>query len=233
MFPSIIYEDTEILVIDKPAGLIVHPKHEKDQQDSVVGWLLGDYPKLQSVGDNPLRPGIVHRLDKYTSGILVIAKTQASFDYLQGLFQNQMIKKVYLALVWGRLEKNQGRIDTPLGKVGVKQALAKSGPKELNLKEALTEFKVKRKFTDYTLLAVSPKTGRTHQIRAHLALINHPIVGDPLYGNKASLKNDLALKRPFLHSWKVEFQNLDGVGIHLESDLPADLTETLKKLEKK
>jgi len=239
MIIPIVYEDGDILVINKPANLLTHPKNEKDQSESIVGWLIEKYPNIKNVGDHvkpgghvtgdSLRPGIVHRLDKNTSGLLIIAKTQPAFLYFKNLFQERKIEKKYIAMVYGSLEEKSGIIESPLGKIGSKQTTRIHGKKELKIKEAITEYRVLKRLKDYSLLEVSPKTGRTHQIRIHLNSIGHPIVGDDLYGKK---KDEFNLNRLFLHAFYLKFISPSGKAIALEADLPDELNKIIASLEK-
>ena len=229
--PSIVYEDPHILVINKPSGLITHPKNSEDNQDSVTGWLVEKYPEIKTVGEDPLRPGLVHRLDKDTSGLLVIAKTQNSFIYLKNLFQDRKIKKFYLALVVGRPKESKGIIDAPMGRIGMKRTTQVRGNKKLkDKKEAVTEYGTLKNFKDFTLLEVSPHTGRTHQIRVHLKSIGNPVAGDPLYGHK-KLTAPKQPERLFLHAYKLQFVSPDGKSLALETDLPNDLQKFINELE--
>lgn len=244
---TIIYEDNDILVLNKPTGLITHPKNVNDTQDSVTGWLIEKYPKLKNVGEPFIasskeipRAGVVHRLDKDTSGLLIVAKNDAAFFYLKDLFQERNIKKYYLALVEGRPKKSKGIISVPLGRIGLKRTTKIVGNKLIDKKEAETEYKVVKEFLDFTLLEVAPRTGRTHQIRVHLNSIGHPVAGDPIYGFKKSSPPP-GLKRLFLHAYKLEFVapsfakasegKPDGKRIILETDLPGDLQKVLNELE--
>lgn len=223
----IVYEDSDILVINKPTGILTHPKNKNDKSGSIVGWLLKEYPEIKNVGDDPaLRPGIVHRLDKNTSGLLIIAKTQSAFDYLKIQFQERKIKKTYIALVHGKVKQNKGEILAPLGKIGAKQTTRIKGKKDLKEKEAITQYKVSKRIGGFTLLEVSPLTGRTHQIRVHLNSIGHSIVGDYTYGKKQD-----NLKRFFLHAFKLEFTTPSGKRMFLEADLPSELQSFLAGLE--
>ncbi len=225
------YEDKNLLVINKPSGLITHPKNADDKQESVTGWLVEKYPEIKTVGEDPLRPGLVHRLDKDTSGLLVIAKNQDSFFYLKNLFQNKKIKKFYLALVNGKPKEPRGVIDAPMGRIGMKRTTKVRGNKKLkDKKEAVTEYSTLKNFKDFTLLEVSPQTGRTHQIRVHLKSIGTPVAGDPLYGRK----NPNGPKEPerlFLHAYKLQFISPDGKSLAFETDLPDDLQKFINKLE--
>ncbi len=241
---SITYEDSALLVINKPSGLLTHPKNLKDQSESVVSWLIQKYPQIKGVGEDKLRPGIVHRLDKETSGLLVIAKTQAAFDYLKKLFQERKISKVYLALVYGHLKNRTGIIEAPLGKLGTHQTTRTHGKRELKEKEAITEYKVADYYsprkasqrgrlltTNYSLLEVHPLTGRTNQIRVHLKSIGHPVVCDGIYGGRRLLCPP-QLGRLFLHAQKLSFTAPSGQALTLEADLPEDLTDFLENLKR-
>jgi len=216
---KIIYEDDDVLAINKPAGLLVHG------QSSLVDWLVKKYPEIKNVGEDLTRPGIVHRLDKDTSGVLLIAKNQKSFEYLKTQFQQKKIKKKYLALVNGEIKNNSGIIDLPIGK-SKKDFRKKKAGKDARgkIREAVTEYKVLKRFDKYTLVEVLPKTGRTHQIRVHFKAIGHPIVGDKLYGHQSNLN------RQFLHANSLELTLLGGARIKLEADLPDDLKNFLNML---
>ena len=246
-----VYEDDNLLVINKPAGLIVHPKNATDEQESVVTWLMKEYPGLENVGEpfiasgtESIRAGIVHRLDKDTSGLLVVAKNNDSFYYLKSLFQTRKIQKHYYALVYGRPKEGSGVIDAPMGRIGLKRTIKLDGNKLVDGKDAVTEYSIKQGYANpddkvsgprqnrrgYTLLDVAPKTGRTHQIRVHLQSIGCPIVGDPVYGPKGWQKPE-GLTRLFLHAYKLEFKTPDGKSLIIECDLPPDLQKVLSMLE--
>jgi len=225
---SIVYEDKNLLVINKPSGLITHPKNAEDKQESLTGWLVEKYPEIKTVGEDPLRPGLVHRLDKDTSGLLVIAKTQDSFFYLKSLFQEKKIKKFYLALVNGKPKEPKGIINAPMGRIGMKRTTQLHGKKKLkDEKTAITEYGILKNFHDFTLLEVSPHTGRTHQIRVHLKSIGTPVAGDPLYGRK-DLKGP---SRLFLHAYKLQFISPDGKALTIEAGLPKELQNFINALE--
>ena len=234
---SIVYEDDNILVVNKPYGLIVHPKNVTDTQPALTDWVVSNYPKLKDVGEpfdasgEPFpRHGIMHRLDKDTSGLIVIAKNQATFEFFKNLFQTHAIQKHYYALVHGRPKESSGVINAPLGRIGMKRTTRIEGKKMIDSKESITEYKTVRNFDKYALLDVSPKTGRTHQIRVHLKSISCPIAGDPVYTPKGWQKPE-GLDRLFLHAYKLEFPAPDGKALTIETDLPEELQKVLKMLE--
>lgn len=233
---SIVYEDEGFLVINKPAGVITHPKNINDNQPSVCDWVEKNYPELKNIGEpfdasgQPLpRHGIVHRLDKDTSGLIIIAKNDTTFTYFKNLFQTRAIRKTYLALVNGKLKEKSGTIVAPLGRIGMKRTTHLTGKKLIDGKEAVTQYKVVKEYSDYSLLEVSPKTGRTHQIRVHLKSIGHPVAGDPVYGSGA--KNKSEPLRLFLHAFRLEFTSPDQKGLTIEADLAEDLQNFLNALE--
>lgn len=190
-------------------------------------WLLPRYPGLSKVGDEPkLRPGIVHRLDQETSGIILVPKTQEYFSYLKSLFKERKVKKTYLALVYGTLKNKKGIIEEPIGiKSGTIRRSVGSGKM---LKPAATEYKGLREIENakgekFSLVEVSPLTGRTHQIRVHLKYLGHPILGDGIYGRKKDKTGRL-----MLHAVAIEFETSPGKKLRLEADPPADFEEILK-----
>jgi 23S rRNA pseudouridine1911/1915/1917 synthase len=244
---SLIYETKDFLAVNKPAGILVHPIKNSDSKElTLVDWILKNYPEIRKVGDEPdIRPGIVHRLDRDTSGIILIARNQAFFEYLKNLFKNHKIKKTYLALVWGKLEPKSGKINIP---IGIKTGTIKRtvwNKKSKDFKEALTEYRVVKSFKfqvssskiyNFSLVELMPKTGRTHQIRIHLASINHPVVGDEVYGFKkrklpVCAGRPFELNRQFLHAFSLEFTPEAGQRIKLEAELPEDLKNILSFLE--
>jgi 23S rRNA pseudouridine1911/1915/1917 synthase len=232
--PEIIFENKDFLVVNKPAGLMVHGvrvsgKRRIDEargaEPTLVDWLIARHPEVKNVGDDPaLRPGIVHRLDKATSGVMIIAKTQASFERLKKLFQEHDMRKTYVALVHGVPKNKTGVIDAP---IGIKNgSLKRSVHSSKMAKPAVTQYSVMKEIgkssTDterYALLKVNPKTGRTHQIRVHLASIGHPIVGDALYGKKSGV---VTAPRLMLHAAMLEFADGDGNRFAFEAPLPAE-----------
>ena len=235
MNPTQLYINEDFLIIDKPSGLVVHPANINDTQNSVVSWLIKKYPEIKNVGEDPARPGIVHRLDKETSGLMLIARTQEAFKYFKKQFQERKINKTYIALVHGIVKKDEGFVDVPLGKIGTKQTTKITGKKQLVPREAYTEFKVLQRFENppksiienpLTLLEVYPKTGRMHQIRVHLNHINYPILCDPLYGGRRKTCPP-QLGRLFLHATKISFITQQGKEMTFSSDLAPELKSFL------
>ncbi|MCX6731607.1 MAG: RluA family pseudouridine synthase [Candidatus Parcubacteria bacterium] len=225
---KIIYEDEDILAVNKPAGLLVHSlnlKSQKSNLKSLVDWILKKYPEIKNVGEDAARPGIVHRLDRDTSGVLLVAKNQKSFEYLKKQFIDRKVKKNYLVLVNGNIKNNTGIIDLPIGRSRTPLKRLASEKARGKLREAITEYKILKRFDKYTLVEVFPKTGRTHQIRVHFKAIGHPVVGDKLYG-----KPDENLNRQFLHANSLEFNLQNGTRIKIEADLPDDLKNFLNML---
>ena len=200
--------------------------------------MLKKYPQIEKIGEDKFRPGIVHRLDKEASGLMVIAKTQASFDNLKLQFQNKQIFKEYTALVYGQVEKNYDKITFPIkrAEAGYKMAAVPKNFSENNddnTKDAITEFDIKKRFINFTLLNVRIKTGRTHQIRVHMHSYGHPIVGDPLYHTKKTkeLNNKINLDRIFLVATRLSFKDLDGQKQNFKIDIPAELKKVLKEVK--
>jgi 23S rRNA pseudouridine1911/1915/1917 synthase len=227
---SVKYENADLLVVEKPAGIPVYAT-SKIQTDSVVARLLPRFPELTTVGEKG-RPGVVHRLDKDTSGLVILAKTETAYQYLRALFNSRQITKEYLSLVYGQAHKH-GQIDRPLTKIG-QRGQSKVRVDEQG-KPALTEYWAQSYYRlgldHYTLIRVKLFTGRTHQIRVHLASEHHPVMGDSLYGKPESQKLAELLKRQFLHAARLEFRLPDGTWLELQSALPQDLQSVLDKLE--
>ena len=218
---AIVYEDEDILVIDKTAGLTVHPAPGHPSH-TLVNAVLAHYPGL-AMSNEPIRPGIVHRLDKDTSGLIVIAKNNFAREYLAAQFKSRTVTKGYLVLVRGRLSPEQGMIEATIGRdprSRRKMAIVKEG------KEASTQYQVRKYLDNYTLVEVTPLTGRTHQIRVHLSAIGCPVVGDPVYGIKSA-----HLNRQFIHAYRLGFR-LPSTEQYQEftSPLPIDLEQALEYL---
>jgi 23S rRNA pseudouridine1911/1915/1917 synthase len=221
---EVVYEDQDIAVIDKPAGMVVHPA-AGHADGTLVNGLLFRYPEVSINGTN--RPGIVHRLDKDTSGLIVIARTPAGQKLLLEQWADGSVQKGYKALVHGILEPNEATIDAPVGRDPAdrqRMAVIASG------KPAVTHFTVEERLDATTYLDVEIETGRTHQIRVHLAFIGHPVVADQLYA-RGSLPT-LGLDRQFLHAWRLGLRLSDGSRREFESSLPDELRSTLGELRR-
>ena len=239
---KVLYDDHGLIIIDKPAGLSVHPGAGV-KEESLSEILPRQFPEIEGVGEAH-RPGIVHRLDKDTSGVMLVAKTSAMYEYLKDAFADRRVKKNYLALVLGVPDKAHGFVDAPLGKS--KNDFRKHTTKDMvEPKASLTEYRVLEVLslqpTTYdlqpnsvdkiALISVDLHTGRTHQIRVHMASIGHPLMGDALYGGKKTALS--RLHRQFLHARKIEVQLPDGTWVEAESQLPLDLRSILLQLESK
>ncbi|MCK5494387.1 MAG: RluA family pseudouridine synthase [Candidatus Omnitrophica bacterium] len=216
---NIIYEDNYIIVIDKPAPLVVHPPHI-GYNSTLVNALIYLDKKLSSI--NPLRPGVVHRLDKETSGLMVLAKDNICHENIINQFKKRTVKKVYVAVVWGQVKKDKLSVNLPLARD--KKNRLKMAVSFLGAKEAYTEIEVVKRFKDKTLLSIKPRTGRMHQIRVHLKFLGFPIVGDKKYGIK---DNYIEL---FLHSKELCFMHpVKGNLLKFETPLPERFVEILKE----
>ncbi|MGA9695500.1 MAG: RluA family pseudouridine synthase [Dehalococcoidales bacterium] len=222
---KIIYEDDDLLVIDKPAGLTVHPAPGHPSH-TLVNAVLSHLNEIEDDGE-VTRPGIVHRLDKDTSGVMLVAKNNVALANLADQFKARTVKKTYITLVKGILRPDKGVIDAPIGRdSGDRKKMAVTG--ESRGRAARTNYRVIRYAGKNTLLEIMPETGRTHQIRVHLAAIGYPVFGDITYGKKSAFLN-----RQFLHAQKIGF-NLPATGkwVEFESPLPEDLEQALKELDK-
>ncbi len=221
---SIIYEDADLVVVDKPAGMVVHPA-QGHPSGTLVNALLSHCKDLSGVGGRR-RPGIVHRLDKDTSGLVVVAKNDVAHRHLQRQFKNRLVHKVYLVLTEGCLPAPHGVIDAPIGrdaKQRKRMAVVAHGGRE-----ARTEYSVLERFAQHTLAEAQPITGRTHQIRIHFASIGHPVAGDRVYGFR---KQRLSLRRQFLHATRIGFRlPSSGEAMEFTAGLPHDLASVLDEL---
>lgn len=229
---AILYEDPDLLVLDKPAGMVVHPG-AGNVRGTLVHALLHRVHDLSGIGGEE-RPGIVHRLDRGTSGLMVVAKNDTAHVELSRQFQDREVEKEYIALVWGVVQAGR-RIDTPIGRDPAHRALMSARARRA--RSAVTRITHAAHLGGVTLAHVAIATGRTHQIRVHLSSIGHPVVGDPLYGgirrHLAADHRPLAhLERPFLHAARLVFAHpRDGRRMEFTSPLPADLREVLDQLE--
>lgn len=227
---EIIKDTDDYIVINKPAGLVMH-QAPGVTTPSIVDWLLEKYPFIRSVGEDPERPGIVHRLDREVSGLVVMAKNQAMFDHLKEQFQKRTIVKKYIALVHGSGLPLEGSINFRLERSsqGFKMA---AKPVNQSGKVALTLFTIERQFHNYTLVKVEIKTGRTHQIRAHFSAYGHPVVGDDLYAGQKlrELNKKLHIGRVFLVATELGFKDVNGEIQSFSTSLPSYLNNILKTL---
>jgi len=228
---KILHESATLLVVDKPAGITVWNEGIA-HNESLADLLLGQFPELEMLGEEQ-RYGIIHRLDKDTSGVLLVAKSKEAYQYFQEQFQKRTIRKQYTCLLEGNLKEESGVIHTLLGRSPADRRRQKAFPLEQRgegLREATTEWETLKKYKDFTLLKVTPKTGRKHQIRAHMASISHPIAGDKLYGFKNQrIPEDL--QRHFLHASYLKVQTPDGKEQEFTSPLPEDLEKVLAQLQ--
>lgn len=243
MEPKVIFEDSQILVLEKPAGMVVNRARTTRGEETVQDWLMA-YGKWLMVEDQVLkesdfskRAGIVHRLDKETSGILLVGKTKEAFENLQAQFKKRKVEKKYLALVHGKVEPSdsEGEIEAPVGRLAWNRERFGVFP---GGREAKTKYKAKKYYTldarPYTLLELTPTTGRTHQIRVHLKYLGHPVVADSFYaGRKTSRQDRKWCPRLFLHASYIAFAHpKTGKKVSFSSKLPEELKKALKSLEK-
>ncbi len=254
---DVVYEDNDLAVVNKPAGMMVHAgagaTEEARNQGTLVNALLYRFQMLSLMGGE-LRPGIVHRLDKETSGLIVVAKNDRAHAALSAMFAARRVEKTYLALVHGTIERDKGTITAPIGRDPVRRTRMSTRPGE-QTRSAVSHYRVLRRletrFGRFTLVSVRIETGRTHQIRVHMASIGHPVVGDTLYGGAAQLRDQRALAaapsraarrnaepetlrlgRNFLHAAQLALAHpLTGKPMQLEAPLPAELTTFLARLE--
>ena len=225
---DIVYEDSDVLVIDKPAGLVTHPS-PGHSSGTLVNALLarGGAEAYGNVGGDD-RPGIVHRLDRDTSGLIVIARNDRAQSALMAQLKARRVKKTYLALVQGAVPAEVGRIEAPIGRDPrqySRMAVLAGG------RASVTGYRVRQRFNGWTLLEVDLQTGRTHQIRVHLASIGHPVAGDPVYATGAARRGPDGLTRLFLHSWRIQFVSPSAQKlVRAEAPLPAELEDVLAAL---
>ncbi len=233
---KIIAETKDYLVVEKPAGMLTHSTM-KCEKDSLAMLLAKKYPELKQVGEDPMRPGIVHRLDKEASGLLVVARTNEMFDALKKQFKDRTVEKEYAVLVHGRMPKDWDQINFPIARSKSFDRMSAlpatvGGLETEDGKQALTEFLVKKNYINFSFLQVKIHTGRMHQIRVHMLAYNHPVVGDPMYfQKKIKRKWDEKLGRLFLHCTKLSFTDLSGEKQTFTSALPKTLANFLKLLK--
>jgi 23S rRNA pseudouridine1911/1915/1917 synthase len=233
----ILYEDENILALNKPSGLVVHADG-RTKESTLADWLVEKFPEIKEVGEpwqSPdgkviYRPGIVHRLDRETSGVIIIAKNQKTFEYLKKLFQSREVHKIYNAFVWGELKQDEGVINKPIGRSKRDFRQWSAEPTARGVKrEAVTEYKVLNRGKGFSFVEIYPKTGRTHQIRVHFKLLNNPVIGDSLYAPKR--EKALGFSRLALHAKSIEFTGLDDKKIHIEAPLPEDFEQAVHMLQ--
>ncbi len=232
---EIVYEDKDLAIVNKPSGMVVHPTDEgKHLSSTLVNAILYKFgaDNLSNVSGD-LRPGIVHRLDKDTSGLLIIAKNNKTHRYLIKQMKDRKIEKYYFVLVLGKPETNEGTIDSPLARAGrdyKKVTLSTEGEG----RKAITKYKVKVicnfKGLEFAFIKAKILTGRTHQIRVHFAGIGHPVIGDDLYGNK-KINSLFDINRFFLHAAELKFSKSDGKQIHIKTDIPKELKKIINMIE--
>jgi 23S rRNA pseudouridine1911/1915/1917 synthase len=224
---NIVFEDEDIVVVSKPAGMVVHPA-AGHHDGTLVNALLNSVEGLSEIGDET-RPGIIHRLDRDTSGLMVVARSNRAHIGLQGSVRKRELKRLYLALVHGVPDTRLGTIDAPVGRDQKnRKKMAVTGKTG---KRAITNFKVMEAFDQAALLEVELITGRTHQIRVHLSYIGHPVVGDPEYGIIGTLEKELGISRQFLHAYRLSFPHpTRGEMLDFTDPLPPDLEEALARL---
>lgn len=225
---DIIYEHEHFIIINKPAGLLVHAAPSTKNEITLADWIIHNIENIGHVGQMD-RPGIVHRLDKLTSGLMIIARTNYGYQHFAGLFHNRAIEKIYYAIVQGHPPK-QGTINFPIARDPIERIKMKAFdpsiayPEHLKVRTAITHYTVERYYEDAALVKVSLETGRTHQIRVHFAAIGHPIIGDVVYGIKSPLIN-----RQALHAQQLQF-TFDNEPFMFQSDLPEDMELVLQRL---
>ncbi|MBI3274166.1 MAG: RluA family pseudouridine synthase [Candidatus Colwellbacteria bacterium] len=224
MNPEIIYSDCDIVVINKPPGMAAHGGFSVSGE-TVADFLREKFPEIASVGDDPtIRPGIVHRLDKETSGVMVIARNQKSFDTLKKMFQERRMEKTYRAIVCGRMKTGKGIISLPLGRLAknpLKRGAERGKTRIRGSREAITEYRVMRAGDMFSLVEARPKTGRMHQIRVHMKELGHPIACDKMYGGKnVCCPSDAT--RFLLHAQSLSFSFPEGTKRVFEADPPED-----------
>lgn len=221
---EILYEDQDVAVINKPSGMVVHPSlgHSRG---TLVNGIMHAIKDLSGI-NGERRPGIVHRIDKDTSGLLMVAKNDKTHESLSGQLKEKTVKREYVALVHGVIDHHLGKIDAPIGrdaKDRMRYEVVSNG------KDAITHFEVLQRFTDYTLLKCRLETGRTHQIRVHMRYIGHSLVGDPLYGPRKTFKSDFG---QFLHAKSIGFDHpTTGEFLEFETEVPAEFTNFLNELK--
>ncbi|MBI4407766.1 MAG: RluA family pseudouridine synthase [Candidatus Kerfeldbacteria bacterium] len=225
---SVIAETPDYIVLNKAAGIVVHQAEQHLEPDTIANGLLARYPELADVGEDPLRPGIIHRLDQHVSGVLLVARTQAMFLHLKEQWQQHLVRKQYIALVHGKMSRTDGEINFSIARSSQQFTKMAARP-DASGKAAVTRYNVLKQYQRYALLDVEILTGRTHQIRVHMSAIDHPIVGEQVYLPK-NFKSRLQPGRLFLHAASLSFGLPDGTIVGYSAPLPDDLQAILDGL---
>lgn len=232
---KIIYEDDDVIVLNKPAG-VLSQNAESSKSPSISDFLVEHYPKIKNVGEDEMRFGVVHRLDKDTSGVIITAKNNKAFEFLKSQFKNRTTQKIYTALVHGNVKPEKGEINFKIGrsktKPNMQTAIDTKKKEGLKSREALTIYKVIRRFENYSLLEIQLKTGRMHQIRVHLKAIGYPLVGDQKYFFKKRKDKNSKLNRQFLHARELKIKLLNGENKVFRAELADDLKSFLDEIRK-
>lgn len=243
--PIIIYEDADIVAVNKPTGMLVHPISSQNsaEEPTLSDWFASAYPFASKVGEDMIlengehvtRPGVVHRLDKDTSGVIVLAKNPVAHAFIKKQFQDRETKKKYLALVCGEVKQNEGVINESIGR-GPTGRWSTNPKKDKKVRDAITEYRVVSRLVDkssseiYTLMNAFPKTGRTHQIRVHFKSLGNAVAGDPLYGPRR--KTSIEWPRLMLHAEELRIRLPGGENVTLWAEVPSDFTAAIAKLTK-
>ncbi len=235
---EIIYQDPDIVVVNKPPGIAVHGG-DRVKGETLVDSLLRDFPEIRGVGEDPLRPGIVHRLDKYTSGVMVIARNQHAFESLKDIFKNRRAEKTYWAIACGSFKEKHGVVALPIGRViknPTKRGVASGRARVRGERDAITEYRVLKEGGGFSLVEVRPKTGRMHQIRVHLAALGHPVACDRIYGGErvpcpalAGAAVDGVERHFLLHAKSLAFSMGPGKKFLFEADPPENFARIVKQ----
>lgn len=231
---EVLVETPEYIVLNKPAGLVVHQSESHREPDTLVNGLLARYPELVGLGDDKNRPGMVHRLDQDVSGVMVVARTAPMFSALKKQFQERTAVKEYVAIVHGVMSQPSGQIDFPIARSTTQPTKMAARPKHqtAGARDALTDYAVEEQFQQFSLLRVKIHTGRTHQIRVHLNAISHPIVGDEIY-KPDSLRSQIKPGRVLLHAQRLTFQDLAGASQTISAPIPADFQSYVERFRGK
>jgi len=235
---GIVYEDNFVVVVNKPAGMLVHPDNP-ESAFTLVDWIRKEHPEITDDVGEPLmhpvygplpRPGIVHRIDAETSGILIVAKNKEAFGFIKQQFMDRKVWKVYHAFVYGKINRHEGEVDLPIGK-HIKDFRRYATGKQSRgiMRDSLTYFKTMKVHNDFSYVDVYPKTGRTHQVRVHMSAIGHPIICDKLYAPKKQCI--LGLKRLALHASAITIKLPNGIVLHLIAPLPEDFKKALRSFD--